>query len=259
MTKAKTLALLSPPASFGEMGMAAGLARTADAFAEGETTLLRIKQAALFELIEQGSPSAAKIMLEMFRTVGPRMRQTNVELVSLYAAGRLINENPDLDALLQEMVDILMAATNSTHGAVLLYNVNTETLDGAAAKGYDEEDFTQWSEPYGEGGASYALEHWQTLVIEDWNEDPRTKDLPVTGYERVTLIIAPLLAGDDAIGVFVLGDRQNDAGEFEHYRAADQVLVEGLAAMTAAGIANARHRAEEREQQKLKRQYIGGS
>ena len=61
------------------------------------------------------------------------------------------------------------------------------------------------------------------------------------------------------LAVFVLGDRKNTAGEFEHYRAADQVLIEGLAAMTAAGIANARHRAEAREQDKLQRRYIGGS
>ena len=74
----KTLALLPTGSFFGEMGMAAGLPRTADAYAAGNTTLRRLKQQALFDLMQSGSPSGAKVMLALFRTVGPRVRQTNM-------------------------------------------------------------------------------------------------------------------------------------------------------------------------------------
>jgi len=38
---------------------------------------------------------------------------------------------------------------------------------------------------------------------------------------------------------------------------ADRILVEGIATMTAAGIANAQHAAELNEKEKLQRKYIG--
>lgn len=253
----KTLALLPPGSFFGEMGMAAGLPRTADAYAAGTTTLRRLKQQALFDLMESGSPSGAKVMLALFRTVGPRVRQTNTELVSLYAAGRLISTERDVERLLHGILEVLVGATDATHAAVLLYNVTTDTLDGVAAVGYDGEDWRQWSEPSGTGAAGLALDVGETLHVEDWNADERTKDLPVTGYERVALLIVPLFAADEALGVFVLGDRVDPSGAFVPFRAGDQILLEGIAAMTAAGIANARYQAELLEQEKLRRHYIG--
>ncbi len=253
----KTLALLPTGSFFGEMGMAAGLPRTADAYAAGTTTLRRLKQQALFDLMESGSPSGAKVMLALFRTVGPRVRQTNTELVSLYAAGRLLSTEREMDRLLDGMVGVLLNATQAKTGAILLRNVTTDTLDGAAARGYGEEDFRQWSEPTGTGVASQALDAGETILVADWNDDPRTKDLAVTGYERVALLVVPLLAVDEPLGAFVLGDKVASGGEFVRFRTADQILVEGVAAMTAAGIANARHQAELLEQEKLSRHYIG--
>lgn len=253
----KTLALLSSGSFFGEMGMAAGLPRTADAFAAGNTTLRRLKQQALFTLMESGSPSGAKVMLALFKTVGPRVRQTNMELVTLYSAGRLLSTEHDPELLADGILQLLIRATGAKTGAVLLYNVTTETLDGLAAVGYGDEDFRLWSEPLGEGWASHALDAGETLVVEDWNADERTAHLPVTGYERVSLLAVPLLTHEEALGVFLLGDRTDETGAYTPFRPADQILVQGVAAMTAAGIANARHEAELREQEKLQRHYIG--
>lgn len=254
--ESKTLAILPTWSFFGELALAAGLPRTADAYAVGETTLLRLTQAWLFNELDAGSSAGAKLCMALLQVLGPRLRQTNTELVSLYAAGRLMSIEQHVEALLQGMVQILVGSTTAKTGAVLMYNVTTDTLDGAAGYGYEDE-VTSWSEPLGAGAAGIALGNRSTLTIEDWNADPRTKDLPVTGYERVTMLIVPLVVRDEPLGVFVLGDKMDEVGEFIPFRMADQVLVEGIAGMTAAGIANARHLAELREKEKLQRKYIG--
>lgn len=254
----KTLALLDQWDFFGELGLAAGLPRTADARAAGDAQLLRLTQQWLFDLLETGNAAGGKLCLALLQLVGPRLRQTNTELVTLYAAGRLMSTETDVDRLLHRMVEVLVGATTAKSGGVLLLNPTTNTLDGAASYGYDDAAAHEnWSEECGAGAASQALQRGATLVIEDWNADARTKELPVTGYECVTSLIVPLLVKDEPLGVFVLGDKMDQVGEYVSFRTADRVLVEGIAGMTAAGIQNARIFAELREQEKLRRKYIG--
>ena len=251
----KSIATLRAGSFFGEMALFDDFVRSATATAVGDVRVLEMSKSALMEFIANDCGGASQLMHEIMRTVAPRIRQTNDELVALYEAGRTIGDRAELGRILSELLGILSDATSCTRGAVFLLNTPALTLECRAAFGYDE-DPSGWSEPLEGGLAEAIIATEDSLGIENFEQDPRFESLQPVGYETPSMLCAPLRSQGEAIGTIVLCDKVDRDGAPCPFTSGDANLLAGIAAQASGAIESARLHEEVLEKEKLDRVYF---
>lgn len=77
------IAVLRPPACFGEMAILDGSPRSATVRARGEVTVFRFPREAFDDLLADGNLAAYKLVYQMARVLAARQRMTTSALVEL--------------------------------------------------------------------------------------------------------------------------------------------------------------------------------
>jgi len=251
----KSITTLGPGSFFGEMALFDDFVRSATASAASELRVLEISKDAFMQFLSSDAAAASKLMLEIMRTVAPRIRQTNEELVALYEAGRAIGQSAELGRILSELLAILGEATSCTRGVVFLLNTPARMLECRAAFGVDE-DPSNWSEPL-EGGVAEAIISVEEAVgIEDFDQDPRFESFQPVGYETPSMLGTALRSQGEPIGTIVLCDKIDRDGNLCPFTAGDANLLAGIAAQASGAIESASLHEEALEKEKLDRVYF---
>lgn len=94
-TGEEALAVLEPPAYFGEMALIDLAARAADAIANGPTELFFIPLRELRSLIEVHHQMALKILYALCEVLAQRLRETNERYMSIFTIAQWGGANPD--------------------------------------------------------------------------------------------------------------------------------------------------------------------
>jgi len=94
-TGEEALAVLEPPAYFGEMALIDLAARAADAIANGPTELFFIPLKDLRSLIEVHHQMALKILYALCEVLAQRLRETNDRYMSIFTIAQWGGANPD--------------------------------------------------------------------------------------------------------------------------------------------------------------------
>ena len=94
-TGEEALAVLEPPAYFGEMALIDLAARAADAIAHGPTELFFIPLKDLRSLIEAHHQMALKILYALCEVLAQRLRETNDRYMSIFTIAQWGGANPD--------------------------------------------------------------------------------------------------------------------------------------------------------------------
>jgi GAF domain-containing protein len=129
------------------------------------------------------------------------------------AAGLVIAGEEERRGLLQSIVEVARAIFHAQAASVFLHDAATDELVFEAAAGEGGEELVGMRFPAGSGIAGWVLASRQPLVVEDLTKDSRfARDLAEsTGYVPDGLMAAPLLAGEEAIGVLEVLDRPQRA------------------------------------------------
>jgi CRP-like cAMP-binding protein len=88
----KELAVLGPGDCFGEMAMIEELARSADAIAQGETTLLRLERDGLSRWLVANPSLAMGFFAQLVHVLSGRLRRSSNELTLLFDMSQLLLE-----------------------------------------------------------------------------------------------------------------------------------------------------------------------
>ncbi len=251
----KAITTLGAGSFFGEMALFDDFVRSATASASGELRVLEISKDAFMKFLSSDAAAASKLMLEIMRTVAPRIRQTNEELVALYETGRTIGQNAELGRILSELLAVLGDATSCERGAVFLLNAPAQTLECRAAFGC-EEDPSNWREPLEGGVAEAILSAEEAVAIEDYDSDPRFESHTPVGYETASMLGAALRSQGEAIGTIVLCDKVDRDGSPIAFTPGDANLLAGVAAQASGAIESACLHEEAFEKEKLDRVYF---
>ncbi len=157
-------------------------------------------------------------------------------------------DTPEQRALLQHAVEEATRLLGSDGGMIYLVDGDTGVLQlahfaGAAAVGRGVHP-RRLQPADGEGMFGRAVADGAIQVTGDYPNDPNivhnpTADKAVEAVGVRSMIVAPLIAGDEAIGALGTYSR-----EVDRFTEADIALVQALAGHSAAGIANARLIAE---------------
>jgi CRP-like cAMP-binding protein len=251
----KSIAVLCEGGFFGEMALFDDFFRSATATAVGPVRAMQLSKDAFMAFLSSAAGGASRLLLEIMRALAPRIRQTNLELVSLYEAGRIIGKGGEVGEILSGLLSVLEGATSCRRGAAFLMNSAAGALECRAAFGY-EADPSQWAEPPTGGIAGEFLGGEGAVVIEDYQEKPRFQSMQPVGYETASMVGIALLIRGEPIGIIALCDKTGPGGESIPFTSGDANILAGVAAQAAGAIDSARLHEEAREREKLDRVYF---
>ncbi len=160
-------------------------------------------------------------------------------LSTLYEMIRAINSEPDLDALLESILDMALRAVGAERGMILLKGEGADAEEFAVrlARNLDEQTARD-AEGYSrniirEAGGG------RSLLVLDARDDERFRDLAsVSLYGIRSLLCVPLRAGETIIGTVYLDNRSEGA----LFSQADLRFLEAFADHAAVALRNARRR-----------------
>lgn len=146
-------------------------------------------------------------------------------------ASAVVGSAASFQALLTAIVEVARAIFGAKASSILLLDEATEELVFEAVVGEGEESLLGMRFPADRGIAGFVLATRTPLVIEDVRRDPRfAADVAEdTGYVPQGLMAAPLLHGEEALGVLEVLDRPERA----HFSLEEMDLL-GLFANQAA-------------------------
>ena len=137
------------------------------------------------------------------------------------AAGILAAGESDRRQLLQSIVDVARQIFRARAASVFLFDAAADELVFEAVSGEGAGTLIGHRVPSSTGIAGWVLSTRQPIVLEDVSSDPRFARgvAEKTGYVPKGLMAAPLLHGEDSIGVLQVLDRPQRAqfslGEIE--------------------------------------------
>jgi GAF domain-containing protein len=125
------------------------------------------------------------------------------------AAGLLGGDEDTYRALLQSIVDVARAIFGAEAASIFLYDEDADELVFEAVSGQGGDTLVGARFPSSTGIAGFALVTRQPLVVDDLENDPRfsRERAASTGFVPTSIVAAPLLHDERALGVLSVLDR----------------------------------------------------
>lgn len=243
----KVLSTLQAGDFFGEMALLEDAPRSANVRAEGPTRVLVLSRDSFWSLLHREADVALRMLFGIIGTIAGRLRRTSTELVALFDTGKIVGSVTDLPGLCSKIMERLLETMELDDGLLLLLNPYTKRLEIQESVGYSELEKAKLDLSTDKGLLGHLFKNRNPFLFNQFNAPP---SLSEHGFERSRMLGAPLIAGDEVIGVIVLaaGTREGDSRpplDMNHLN-----LLLGISMQVAAAIENARRR-EEEEAKKL--------
>jgi GAF domain-containing protein len=130
------------------------------------------------------------------------------------AAGRAPLALPEVSDLLDGLCDAARVSFGAESVSIAQVDEGAEQLVYLSASGRGAGEVVGMLLPLGRGLAGYAAAAAEMLAVDDVSQDPRfARDVAERiGYVPRSVLVAPILRGDDVLGVLSVLDRTQPAG-----------------------------------------------
>ncbi len=149
-----------------------------------------------------------------------------------------VSASLDLDRALNRTLALLNDAIGAEQGSVLMINQQDGSISYRAGYGYVTPIMTEGAKPtslkVGEGLAGWVIKNRQSVRIPDVRKDKRWIKLPLSTPLHRSVVAAPLVVGEEVIGVIMVFHRKVDYFTPEHMN-----LVQAIGSQVAVAINNA--------------------
>ncbi|MCM0081643.1 GAF domain-containing protein [Geomonas sp. Red32] len=168
-------------------------------------------------------------------------KNTNLEkavakLSTLYRLGLAINSTMEVESLYHLVVKTTMETLQAQIGYIILYDPNCEVLRVTNLIGLNDPLPSEGKVPMKETGVStWVISNRKPLLISDINQNPEFDRFSLLGYERKTVICAPLMVKDEIIGTLTMVNKA-DSTTYNHE---ELELLSTIAAQASIAIKNA--------------------
>jgi putative nucleotidyltransferase with HDIG domain len=168
-------------------------------------------------------------------------KNTNLEkavakLSTLYKVGLGINSTMEIDRLFNLIVKTTMDTLQAQIGYIILYEQNSQQLRVSTLLGYEDKTPTGTLIPMKASSVStWVIQNGRPLLIADINMTPEFDRFSAIGYERKTLICAPLIAKNEIIGTITVVNKSDNST----YNHEELELLTTIAAQASIAIKNA--------------------
>lgn len=248
----KSLALLNAGTYLGEMTLMDGTPRSASARAEENSTVLKISRRNFIQLLSGYPQGAIRIFVSFMKVISERLRRTNEELVALYEIGKIVSAAPPLNQMLGQMTLALANTAKVELCAFFILNEITGRLEIRQAVGEGSVNLLNMKFNASESIVGRALASQQTLCANDFDNSDNYKNIKRVGYERNSMLVAPLVRKGRPFGAILLAQR-SDGLPFDN---ANINLINGVASQAAAAIESALHAQETAAKEQYDRKYF---
>jgi len=225
--------------------------RSASAVAAGQVRALRLSKAAFDQLQQGDGRTGLKVLFAMVRTSSERIRRLSAELVVYDEVGKAIGEAPDLQSLLDVILNQLVSAIGADWGLLLLRCEFSEGLEIRSQAKLSLSPKQREAVSAGQGFLAPFLQTPQDLVVSNLNDREPYRSCPRLGFETDSLLLAAIALPPKLLGVIVLGGQQREQFDLNALN-----LVRGIARQAAQAILNARHREEQEARLRHSRQFV---
>ncbi|SNB44836.1 HD domain-containing phosphohydrolase [Geobacter sp. DSM 9736] len=159
------------------------------------------------------------------------------KLSTLYKVGLGINSIIELDKLFNLIVRTTMETLQAQIGYIVLYTPKQGVLRIKALHGLNDVSPDAHLLPMQPSGvATWVINNRKPLLITDMKDAPGFDRFSVLGYERKTLVAAPLIAKDGIIGTITVVNKVDNS----IYNNEDLELLTTIAAQASIAITNAK-------------------
>jgi len=212
------VSILAVPMTLGNkvIGMLSAQSYLPDVYSEEDLQILgtlanqlavAIQNARLFAETQRLAQELEQRVIE--RTAQLQREQQNTE--TLLRILTEVSSSLDLDRALNRTLSLLNDATGAEQGTIMLLHAEDNLLHYRAGYGYLSEQAgggRGFTLKVGEGLAGWVVQNREAVLIDDLREDPRWVQSAASGQEHRSAIVAPLLVGEDVIGVLMIFHRQ---------------------------------------------------
>jgi putative nucleotidyltransferase with HDIG domain len=155
-----------------------------------------------------------------------------------YKLGLAINSTIEVESLYQLVVRTTMETLQAQIGYIILYEPGSSDLRVTYLEGYRQsEGLQETCIPMRPSSVStWVIENSRPLLIADINQVPEFDRFSALGYERKTLICAPLQVKDEVIGTITVVNKLNNST----YNHEELELLSTIAAQASIAIKNAK-------------------
>jgi signal transduction histidine kinase len=158
-------------------------------------------------------------------------------LLALQEIAQNLAAELDLEALLERIVEAAVAVVNTSAGSLLTWDASSNDLVFAVAKGGGGQALIGRRMPAYKGIAGWVLTNRQPSIVHNVHEDHRFFSAidESLGFQTSSLLVVPLLAKGEAIGVLEVLNRISE----QPFDQQDAELLMALAGQAAIAIKNA--------------------
>jgi diguanylate cyclase (GGDEF)-like protein len=117
------------------------------------------------------------------------------DLLVFHQLARSLNSSFDLDAILRTILEQMERMVEAEFWALLMLDESSQDLYYAIAAGDHQQTLRGLRVKSGEGVAGWVLEHSETLIVPDFDRDPRLEQTATPGITSVRSVIAMPLRG----------------------------------------------------------------
>lgn len=237
--------ILAVPMTLGgkTLGMLSAQSYQPNAYAEEDRQILSTLANQAIVAIQNGRLFAEtqRLAEELEQRVIERTAQLQREQQNTETLLRILTEvsaSLDLDRALNRTLALLNEAIGAEQGTIMLLGEDN-LLHYRAGYGYLSEKAEQRNRRFmlkiGEGLGGWVVENRKAIMVEDLHLDPRWVKVPGTSSRHRSAVGAPLVVGEDVIGVLMVFHRKTGYFGPEMLN-----LVKAIASQVAVAINNAR-------------------
>ena len=157
-------------------------------------------------------------------------------LSTIYKIGLAINSTMDIDRLFNLIVRTTTTTLKANIGYVILYDAENKCLNVTNLVGQGKLLAPKTAIPMKESSVStWVIKNRQPILISDINQTPQFDRFSDLGYERKSLICAPLMVKDEIIGTISVVNKIDDS----QFGPEEMEMLSTIAAQAAIAIKNA--------------------
>jgi putative nucleotidyltransferase with HDIG domain len=187
------------------------------------------------EEIEEANYKIADLAGEL-EDKNSNLEKVVARLSTLYKVGIAINSNMEDENIFRLIVDTTIDTLHANIGYIIIHDKKKDALRIDTLVGHDELPNGEVYVPIKDTSVSgWVLKNAKPLLITDINEMPQFDRFSALGYERKTLICAPLAVKDEVIGTITVVNK-NDGSTYTNE---DLELLTTIAAQASIAIKNA--------------------
>jgi HD-GYP domain-containing protein (c-di-GMP phosphodiesterase class II) len=161
--------------------------------------------------IEQANYTVADMASEIDQK-NNHLTQAVERLSSIYKIGLAINSTIDIDRLFNLIVRTTTTTLKAQIGYIILYDAERQKLNVTNLIGSSKATSAGRSIPMKDSGVStWVIKNRQPLLVTDINHTPQFDRFSELGYERKTLICAPLMVKEEIIGTISVVNKVDDS------------------------------------------------